>query len=163
MRSRAGFVVSAGLRPPPPACADERSLALQHDTRFGEHGVVQQWDGTPFRVDMVRNFPEFVADADLRQLLAPVGWLADQIEAQLGYRIVEMGELIRPGGPNSESNQATSVRRLPPTPTTILILMPQCSSTRCRAAAKSTGCLSKPGCNALPTKAYLSCNLTTLS
>ncbi len=43
---------------------------------------------------MVRNFPEFVTDTDLQQLLDPIGRLADQIEAQLGYRIVEMGELI---------------------------------------------------------------------
>ena len=42
---------------------------------------------------MVRNFPEFVTDTDLQQLLDPIGRLADQIEARLGYRIVEMGEL----------------------------------------------------------------------
>ena len=75
-------------------CTDTRSLALRHDSYFGDHGVVGEWDGTPFRVDMVRNFPEFVTDTDLQQLLDPIGRLADQIEAQLGYRIVEMGELI---------------------------------------------------------------------
>ncbi len=76
------------------ACAVTRSLALRHDAQFGNHGVVREWDGTPFRVDMVRNFPEFVTDADLQRLLDPVGRLADQIETQLGYRIVEMGGLV---------------------------------------------------------------------
>ncbi|MXX85413.1 MAG: hypothetical protein F4Y71_03040 [Acidobacteria bacterium] len=56
--------------------------------------VVGAWDGTPFRVDIIRNFPDFVTDADLEQLLAPIGRLADQIEAQLGYRILEMGDLV---------------------------------------------------------------------
>ena len=75
-------------------CSDERSLALGHDAQFGRNGMVREWDGTPFRVDMVRNFPDFVTDADLQELLDPIGRLADQIEAQVGYRIVEMGDLI---------------------------------------------------------------------
>ena len=75
--------------PPERQCANERSLARAHTPR-----VVRQWDGRPFRVDMVRNFPGFVTDADLRELLDPIGRLADQIEAQLGYGIVEMGDLI---------------------------------------------------------------------
>lgn len=92
---------------PPMTCADVRSLARGHDAQFGANGIVREWDGTPFRVDMVRNFPEFVTDTDLRQLLAPVGRLADQVEAQLGYRIVEMGGVIdvtvgRPSGLGSE-------------------------------------------------------------
>ena len=75
-------------------CGDQRSLALRHDAQFGRNGMVREWDGTPFRVDMVRNFPDFVTDAELQELLDPVGRLADQIEAQLGYRIIEMGDLI---------------------------------------------------------------------
>ena len=75
--------------PPERECGEERSLAR----RFSA-SVVSEWDGTPFRVDMVRNFPEFVTDADLQQLLDPIGRLAHQIETQLGYRIVEMGDLI---------------------------------------------------------------------
>ena len=75
-------------------CTDQSTVALSHDAYFGDHGVVGEWDGTPFRVDMVRNFPDFVTDSDLRQFLAPIGRLADQIEARLGYRILEMGELI---------------------------------------------------------------------
>ena len=70
----------APVHPPPTACANERSLAWCHDAQFGDNGVVREWDGTPFRVDMVSNFPEFVTNADLRQLLAPTGRLADQIE-----------------------------------------------------------------------------------
>ena len=80
--------------PSPRTCGSERSLALGHDAQFGRYGMVREWDGTPFRVDMVRNFPDFVADAELQELLDPIGRLADQIEAQLGYRIVEMGDLI---------------------------------------------------------------------
>ncbi|MYD93249.1 MAG: hypothetical protein F4Y02_06070 [Chloroflexi bacterium] len=75
--------------PPEAACAGQRELALTHTPI-----VVGAWDGTPFRVDIIRNFPDFVTDADLEQLLAPIGRLADQIEAQLGYRIVEMGDLV---------------------------------------------------------------------
>ena len=80
--------------PPAMTCGNQRSLALRHDAQFGRRGMVREWDGTPFRVDMVRNFPDFATDADLQELLDPIGWLADQIEAQLGYRVVEMGDLI---------------------------------------------------------------------
>ena len=80
--------------PPMRACTDERTLALGHDAQFGRYGMVAEWNGTPFRVDMVRNFPDFATDADLQELLDPIGRLADQIETQLGYRILEMGDLI---------------------------------------------------------------------
>ena len=43
---------------------------------------------------MIRNFPDFVTEADIASLLAPVGLLADKIERQLGYQILEMGEVI---------------------------------------------------------------------
>ena len=79
---------------PPEGCGDQRSLALQHNAQFGPGGLVSEWDGTPLRVDIVRNFPDFVTEADLWELLAPIGRLEAQIEAQLGYRIVEMGEPI---------------------------------------------------------------------
>ena len=69
-------------------CADERERAETHSR------VVFEWDGTPFRVDMIRNFPDFVTEADIASLLAPVGLLADKIERQLGYQILEMGEVI---------------------------------------------------------------------
>ena len=73
---------------------ERQSPALQHDAQFGDGGMVSEWDGTPLRVDIIRNFPDFVTDDDLRRLLAPIGRLEDQIEARLGYRIVEMGDLI---------------------------------------------------------------------
>ena len=76
-------------RPPPVVCTDERERA----SAFARASV-PRWDGTPFRVDMVRNFPDFVTDADLLELLAPIGRLADQIEEQLGYPVIEMGGLI---------------------------------------------------------------------
>ena len=99
------------------SCADMRSLAWDHDAHFGSHGVVREWDGSPFRVDIVRNFPQFVSDADLQQLLDPVGRLADQIEKQLGYRIVEMGTLIEvpsgaPAGWDQEYDRFSQSSRL---------------------------------------------------
>ena len=41
--------------------------------------IVREWNGTPYRVDMTRNFPKFVTDDDLREQLAPIGTLARQI------------------------------------------------------------------------------------
>ena len=75
--------------PPRRECTDERERA----TTFSPV-LLPKWDGMPFRVDMIRNFPESVTEEDLVQLLAPVGLLADKIERQLGYRILEMGEVI---------------------------------------------------------------------
>ena len=69
-------------------CTDERARAENHSD------FVREWDGTPFRVDLVRNFPDFVTEADLVELLAAVGLLAEKVERQLGYRVVEMGEVI---------------------------------------------------------------------
>ena len=69
-------------------CTDERERA----ERFSD--LVPEWDGTPFRVDLISNFPDFVTEANLVELLAAVGLLADKVERQLGYRIVEMGEVI---------------------------------------------------------------------
>ena len=66
----------------------EQRLARQYST------VVREWNGTPFHVDMIRNFPDFVGDEDLVEQLRPIDRLADQIEKQIGYRIVEMGKLI---------------------------------------------------------------------
>ena len=79
--------------PPARPCTNERSLALRH-TRV----VVREWNGTPFRVDIVRNFPDSVTDDYLREELDRIGRLADQIEAQLGYRIIEQGDLIEVPG-----------------------------------------------------------------
>lgn len=76
-------------RPPPRVCTDERERA----SAFARASV-PRWNGTPFRADMIRNFPDFVTDADLLELLAPMGRLADQIEEQLGYPVIEIGGLI---------------------------------------------------------------------
>ena len=92
--------------PPQQECTDERERALTFSRFVGE------WDGTAFRVDMIRNFPDFVTEADLAELFAPVGLLADKIERQLGYRIVEMGEVVSvPEGMRPDWDQ-DAVRRL---------------------------------------------------
>ena len=70
-------------------CTNERELALQFNA-----AAVKEWDGTPFRVDMFDNFPDYVSRGELLYLLAPIGRLADQIEKQIGYRIIEMGDVI---------------------------------------------------------------------
>ena len=72
----------------PRVCTTEREHALTH-SRF-----VREWNGTPFRVDMIRNFPNFVTEADLVRLLEPIELLDEKIEAQIGYRILEMGDVI---------------------------------------------------------------------
>ena len=56
--------------------------------------AVAEWNGTPFRVDMIRNFPHFVSDDDLYEQLKPIGMLAETIEIQIGYPIVQMGNII---------------------------------------------------------------------
>ncbi len=56
--------------------------------------IVAEWNGTPFRVDMIRNFPEFVTDRDLYEQLEPISVLSKQVEDQIGYSIVEMGTII---------------------------------------------------------------------
>ena len=74
--------------PQPRACTNERQFALNFSS------FVREWDGTPFRVDMIRNFPDVANEADLVELLDAVGLLADKIEDQLGYRILEMSDVI---------------------------------------------------------------------
>ncbi len=96
----------------PRACTDERERAENH-SRF-----VREWDRVPFRVDMIRNFPDVVTDADVVQLLEPVGLLADKIEEQIGYRIVEMGEVIPvpKGAPPGWNEDEQEFRRTCPLP-----------------------------------------------
>ena len=73
----------------PLVCTDERERAMNHSP------WVRWWNGTPFRVDMIHNFPDPpVTGADVAQLLEPVGLLADKIEQEIGYRIVEKGRVI---------------------------------------------------------------------
>ena len=75
--------------PPERVCGDERSVALRATPT-----VVDEWTGAPSPVNMVRNFPDFVPDGYLESELDAIGRLADQIEEQLGYRILERGALI---------------------------------------------------------------------
>ena len=83
-----GFAFAEALPPPPRECSHERERAENYSD------FVSEWDGTPFRLDVIRLFPGFVAEADLDALLVPVAQLDAKIERQLGYRIVEMGEVI---------------------------------------------------------------------
>lgn len=78
-------------------CSIERREVRRHPAGF----LLDEWNGTPFRVDIVRNFPSFVTDEDLLELLEPIDSLADDIEEQLGYRIVEKGGIVSvpPGMP----------------------------------------------------------------
>ena len=71
-------------------CSIERREVGRHPAGF----LLDEWDGTPFRVDIVRNFPSFVTDEDLLEQLEPFRSLADDIEEQVGYRILEMGEIV---------------------------------------------------------------------
>ena len=75
--------------------ADVRDCSIERREarRYGAV-TVDEWDGTPFRVDIIRNFPAFVTDDDLEELLEPIDTLADSIEDQLGYRIIEKGDVI---------------------------------------------------------------------
>lgn len=100
------------LPPPPRSCTNERRLALRYSD------FVSEWDGTPFRVDLIRDFPDFVTEVGLDALLAPVGLLADKIETQLGYRIVEMGEVIPvpEGTPPDWNEDLDEFRRTCPVP-----------------------------------------------
>ena len=71
-------------------CSVERREVRRHPAGF----VLDEWNGTPFRVDIVQNFPSFVTDEDLLELLEPIRSLADDIEDHLGYRILEAGGLV---------------------------------------------------------------------
>ena len=82
------YFVAETLPPPLRRCTDERERAIR------ESEFVLEWDGTPFRVDMIDNFPDYVTTDALASMLGAVGLLADKIEDQLGYRIVEMGEVV---------------------------------------------------------------------
>lgn len=75
-------------QPEPRVCTDERERALNHSQ------FINEWVGTPFRVDMIRNFPDPFTEADLVDLLDAVGHLDEKIERQVGYRILEEGDVI---------------------------------------------------------------------
>ena len=78
--------------PEPRMCTVELREALKYVGATGS--VVADWDGTPLRVDIVDNFPDHVTDADLSELLAPIGIAAEKIEEKLGYPVLEMGGIV---------------------------------------------------------------------
>ena len=76
--------------PEPRICTDERKRARS----FFQAAVPREWDGAPFRFDLFDNFPEIAgADYSAGQLEA-VQRLAERIEDQLGYPIIESGDVI---------------------------------------------------------------------
>ena len=98
--------------PQPRACTNERQFAARYSD------FVREWDGTPIRVDMIHNFPDVGTEADVVELLDAVGLLADKIEDQLGYRILEMGDVIPvpdgvPSGWNTDSSGFHNICPLP--------------------------------------------------
>ena len=89
VRPEKRFPLHRVTRPPEPrVCTDERELATKLSAFAGE------WDGTPFRVDMVRNFPDSRTEVAARDLFELLGQLAERIEDQLAYPIIEVGGLI---------------------------------------------------------------------
>ncbi len=85
----------------PRKCTDERELAQ------GYAPVPREWDGTPVIIDVADNFPDYVSREEQQAyLLDPMARTADLIERQIGYRVIEAGEIIAvpthidPDGPN---------------------------------------------------------------
>ncbi len=97
----------------PRECTDERDKAL-HYTR-GRRGVVREWDGTPFRLDFIDNFPACWDHAYLGDLLVTIDRLASRIEDQIGYRVIEAGSIVEPpsGWDHGNSKNPISPRRKP--------------------------------------------------
>lgn len=81
-------VTAPETAPVPRECSDERDRVERLPA-----AVVPEWDGTPFRVDVIDNFPHPRADV-VTHILEPVAQAAAIIERQLGYPIIERGELI---------------------------------------------------------------------
>lgn len=80
----------------PRACTDEKARAEARLARARpDWTFITEWDGTPFRVDVMDTFPDHVPRADVIQHLLDAVALADEkIEQQIGYRIIERGELL---------------------------------------------------------------------
>ena len=70
-------------------CGDEYGQALAYTTTYGyETGVVIQWDGTPWIVDIASTF------SNARELLDVVAAEAAQVRAVLGYDIFVAGDVM---------------------------------------------------------------------
>ncbi|MXX85278.1 MAG: hypothetical protein F4Y71_02345 [Acidobacteria bacterium] len=78
--------------PEPRVCTDERQRALNYS---GNTTILpREWDGTPFRVDLFDHFPEAAGVDYPADQLDVVRDLADRIEEQIGYPIIEAGSVI---------------------------------------------------------------------
>ena len=72
-------------------CSDERQRA-----RNFSRELLDEWDGSPFRVDIVDTFPIAAMPGIAERLLEPLEELADRIERQLGYRVLDAGTVLPP-------------------------------------------------------------------
>lgn len=83
--------------PPPPATLPEPRVCSDERERTLEVGpTVRNWDGEPIVFEVLDNFPDHTMPDWVTRQLAVVSELADRIEEQVGYRIVEAGTIIPP-------------------------------------------------------------------
>ena len=115
--------------PEPRVCTDERDVALGYLTSLGHHPplLVEYWDGTPILVQLDETrIPENERPAAER-MLAAVGRLAEQVEDQVGYRILETGGWIADGGDYRIEIEGTDIVRcwvLPPGRLAVITTIP---------------------------------------
>ncbi len=77
--------------PEPRVCTDERELARA----FGSV-LLDEWDGTPFRFHFDTGIPETDRE-DAEHMFWLIDRLADRIEQQLGYSVIEVGGWVTCG------------------------------------------------------------------
>lgn len=94
--------VAAETRAPPRRCTNERELALAFGAGNGGPGplLLQEWDGTPFEFVFDNNAADLVPDDDIEAVFEIVRELGFEIEAQLGYPIIEVSGWTRCHGWN---------------------------------------------------------------
>jgi len=76
--------------PEPRVCTDE----LERARAYIDSILPREWDGTPFRFDLFDHFPEIAGADYLDGQLEEVRGLAERIEEQIGYPIIEAGSVI---------------------------------------------------------------------
>ena len=74
--------------PPPRVCTDERERARANSV------LPREWDGTPFLVDLFDHFPAAAGAGYPEDQLEVVRATAERIEEQIGYRIIEAGNVV---------------------------------------------------------------------
>ena len=91
---------AAETRTPPRQCTDERALALAFGAQSSGNAPVllEEWDGTPLEFVFDRNAAELVPDDDIEAVFEIVRELGVEIEAQLGYPIIEVSGWTRCDG-----------------------------------------------------------------